>query len=182
MSDPNGMANEGRGEGRGPRGGRGGGASFSAARGAGLVAAAVIVGIVLLQVIDDGNDGPVGDGSTTTSSTAVATSTPSDTTAGDTTATTKPVTPPAEVSVLVLNGSGRAGVASTLTNELKAKGYKTLAPSNAPTQAGTDVDFKAGKTAECTTLAQSVAKARVKPMPNPPPAVSEADCIVVIGT
>ena len=177
MSDPNEMSNGGRGS----RGGRGAGASFSAARGAALVAAAVIIGIVLLQVIDDGNDGPVGDGATTTTTT-VATSTPSDTTGG-TTATTKAVaTPPAEVSVLVLNGSGRAGVASTLTNELKAQGYKTLPPSNAPTQAGTDVDYKPGKVAECTTLAQSVPKAKVKAMPTPPPAVSDADCIVVIGT
>ena len=128
----------------------------------------------------------MGDGGTTTSTTTASTSTPTDTTgdtSGGTTATTKAAaTPPAEVSVLVLNGSGRAGVASTLTNELKAKGYKTLPPSDAPNQAGTDVFFKAGKTAECTTLAQSVAKAKVKAMPTPPPASSDADCIVVIGT
>lgn len=180
MNDPNGMANEER---RGVRGGgRGGNAPFSAARGAALVAVAVIIGIVLLQLIDDGNDGPVGDGGTSRTSVTTGTSTPSDGSEGTTPTTEAAPTPPAEVSVLVLNGSGRAGVASTLTNELKAKGYQTLPPSNAPTQAGTDVLYKDDKTAECTTLAESVAKAKVKAMPNPPPAVSEADCIVVIGT
>ena len=36
--------------------------AFSAARGALLIGVAVIIGIVLLQVIDDGTSGPIGDG------------------------------------------------------------------------------------------------------------------------
>ena len=36
--------------------------AFSAARGAALIGLAVIIGIVLLQVIDDGTSGPIGDG------------------------------------------------------------------------------------------------------------------------
>ena len=47
MSDPNGGADEGR------RNRRPATAGFSAARGAALVAIAVIIGVVLLQAIDD---------------------------------------------------------------------------------------------------------------------------------
>ena len=77
--------------------------AFSAARGAALIGLAVIIGIVLLQVIDDGTSGPIGDGGSgaaasggSTSSTAPGTETSSTTTA--TTASTPvtfSLTPPA---------------------------------------------------------------------------------------
>ena len=103
MSDPNGGADEGR------RNRRPATAGFSAARGAALVAIAVIIGIVLLQAIDDGNDGPVGDGGTaSTTTTTTPTSTDSSGSAARTTSTTKAAPlPPAQVTVRVLNGSGR---------------------------------------------------------------------------
>ena len=131
MSDPNGGADEGR------KGRRSATAGFSAARGAALVAVAVIIGIVLLQAIDDGNDGPVGDGgpaSTTTTTTTASTTTDSSGSSSSTTPTTKAaVLTPAQTTVRVLNGSGVAGAAGNLTNTLKAKGYKTLVATDAPT-------------------------------------------------
>jgi len=178
MSDPNGGADEGR------RSRRPATAGFSAARGAALVAVAVIIGIVLLQAIDDGNDGPVGDGgasSTTSTSTPAST----DTSGGgsSTTSTTKAaVLPPAQVTARVLNGSGTSGAAGTLTNTLKAKGYKTLVASDASPRTGTVVYAKSGRTTECTTLAQSVPNSKVQPMPTPVPGGQDADCIVVIGS
>jgi hypothetical protein len=177
MSDPNGGADEGR------KNRRPAAAGFSAARGALLVAVAVIIGIVLLQAIDDGNDGPVGDGgASSTTSTSTATST--DTSGGSsTTSTTKAaVLPPAQVTARVLNGSGTSGAAGTLTNTLKAKGYKTLVASDASPRTGTVVYAKSGRTAECTTLAQSVPNSKVQPMPTPVPGGQDADCIVVIGS
>ena len=143
MSDPNGGADEGR------RNRRPAMAGFSAARGAALVAIAVIIGVVLLQAIDDGNDGPVGDGgpaSTTTTTTTVPTSTDSSGSSSATTATTAKAAPlpPAQVTVRVLNGSGQAGAAGTLTNTLKAKGYKTLVATDASPRTGTVVYAKAG--------------------------------------
>ena len=184
MNDPNGLPGQERSESRRARstGGGRGGSGFSAARGAALIAVAVILGVVLLNAIDDGNSGPVGDGGSGNSSTTTTTTLAKD--GSSTTSTTKaaPV-PPAEVSVLVLNGSGRAGVAGTLTNTLKAKGYKTLLPNNAPAvRAGTVVYAKTGKTAVCTTLAASIPGSKVQPMPTPPPATTDADCIVVVGT
>jgi hypothetical protein len=178
MSDPNGGPDEGR------KNRRTAAAGMSAARGAALVAVAVIIGIVLLQAIDDGNDGPVGDGgpASTTSSTTTAggTTAPGD---GSTTSTTKAAAlPPAEVTVRVLNGSGAAGAAGTLTNTLKSKGYKTLVASDAAPRTGTVVYAQSGRTAECTTLSASVPNSKVQAMPTPVPGGQDADCIVVIGS
>ena len=184
MDDSNDQPEPGRSQRRSSRGGSG--AGFSAARGAGLIAIAVIIGIVLLNAIDDGNSGPVGDGGTTSTTAAGNATTTTTVAAGTepTAPTTKPAAiSPAQVTVLVLNASGRSGVASTLTNTLKAKGYKTLLPNNvSPVRAGTVVDVKAGKTAPCTTMAALIPGAKVQPMPTPPPFVTDADCIVVIGS
>jgi hypothetical protein len=175
MSDPNGGADEGR------RNRRPVPAGFSAARGAALVAVAVIIGIVLLQAIDDGNDGPVGDGGTT-STTSTSTPTSTDTSGGTSSTTKAAPLPAAQVTVRVLNGSGVAGAAGTLTNTLKAKGYKTLVASDASPRTGTVVYAKSGRTTECTTLSQSVPNSKVQAMPTPVPGGQDADCIVVIGS
>ena len=110
------------------------------ARGAALIGLAVIIGIVLLQLIDDGTSGPIGDGGcvgrgchlehhhSTASSDSTSSTTP-------TTAAT-PVKPPAQVAVLVLNGSGRPGAATAQSNSLKAKGYQTLTPPTRRDRAG----------------------------------------------
>jgi hypothetical protein len=177
MSDPNGGADEGR------RNRRPATAGFSAARGAALVAVAVIVGIVLLQAIDDGNDGPVGDGGPASTTTTTTSSTSTDSSGNPTTSTTKTAAlPPAQVTVRVLNGSGVAGAAGTLTNTLKAKGYKTLVASDAAPRSGTVVYAKSGRQAECTTLSASVPNSKVQAMPSPAPGGQDADCIVVIGS
>jgi len=180
MSDPNGGADEGR------KGRRSATAGFSAARGAALVAVAVIIGIVLLQAIDDGNDGPVGDGgpaSTTTTTTKASTTTDSSGSSSSTTPTTKAaVLTPAQTTVRVLNGSGVAGAAGNLTNTLKAKGYKTLVATDAPTRSGTVVYAKPGRTTECTTLSGLVPNSKVQAMPTPVPGGQDADCIVIIGS
>jgi hypothetical protein len=181
MSDPNDGADEGR------RNRRPATAGFSAARGAVLVAIAVIIGIVLLNAIDDGNNGPVGDGgpasTTTTTTTTASTTDTSGSGSGTSSTTAKAATlPPAQTTVRVLNGSGVPGAAGTLTNTLKAKGYKTLVASDASPRTGTVVYAKSGRTAECTTLSGQVPNSKVQPMPTPVPGGQDADCIVVIGS
>ena len=162
------------------------GPAFSAARGAALIGVAVIIGIVLLQYTDDGTTGPVGDGGTgkgsagtTTSSTAAA---PAGT--GDTTATTAATKPPAQVTVLVLNGSGAPGAATAQTDQLKAKGYATRPAADGPARTGTVVEFKPGFDRECATVATSVGGSpKVEPISNPPPTGSElANCVVILGS
>jgi hypothetical protein len=160
--------------------------AFSAARGALLIGVAVIIGIVLLQVIDDGTSGPIGDGGAVsaggTTDTTGATGDDGSSSTTTTTAAT-PVRPPAEVAVLVLNGSGRPGAATAQSNALKAQGYQTLTPADAPERTGNIVYFAAGFDRECTTVAASVDGApKVEAMPSPPPAGGEsASCVVILG-
>jgi hypothetical protein len=167
-----------------PRGGRrdrnlaasGGSAAF---RGALLIAVAVIVGIALLAsgLDDNGSDVAV-DGDEETTTTTNGTS--------DTTATV-PVGPraPAEVKVVVLNGSGKTGVAKRSTDALIALGYSTLPAANAPQQVPTTlVYFVEGYETEALAVAQalSLAPAAAQPLPEPPPSPpGEAHLMVILG-
>ena len=64
----------------------------------------------------------------TTATTAAATTTT--TTVAETTTTVVAVRPPSAVTVLVLNSTGRAGIAGSLTTSLGNAGYQTLQASN----------------------------------------------------
>lgn len=175
------------------RAGSGGGfaksVAGSAARGAALIALAVIIGIVLLQVIDDGTSGPIGDGGNVNAGNSTATTAPAGGSGNGSSSTTSttgatPAKQPAEVAVLVLNGSGRGGAATSQTNALKAEGYQTKTPADAPQRQGNIVYFKPGFDRECTTVAGIVGGApQVQPIPNPAPTGSEAaNCVVILGT
>lgn len=165
-----------------------------AARGAGLIALAVILGVVLLQVVDKGNTGPIGDRSaarhaaTTTTTTAAAAATPSTTATtaatSSTTAAQGATRPPSQVVVDVLNGSGTSGVAGQLTTQLKAKGYQTITPGDTSHRTGSVVYYRSGFEREATALATLVANnPKVAAMPSPAPqnADSSANIVVVIG-
>src|SRR3954447_24488974 len=160
--------------------------AFSAARGALLIGVAVIIGIVLLQVIDDGTSGPIGDGGSVSAGGTTNTTAANGDGASSTTTTTAPtpVKPPAEVAVLVLNGSGRPGAATAQSNALKAKGYQTLTPADTAERQGNIVYFNPGSDRECTTVATNVDGApKVEPVPSPAPTGSEtASCVVILGS
>jgi LytR cell envelope-related transcriptional attenuator len=186
MSDPTigpGGARDGTRTGKGV--GFGKSVAFSAARGALLIGIAVIIGIVLLQVIDDGTSGPIGNGSVSAGGTTDTTAANGDSSSSSTSPTTAtPVKPPAEVAVLVLNGSGRPGAATAQSNALKAKGYQTLTPADSADRQGNIVYFKPGFDRECTAVATNVDGApKVEPIPSPPPTGSEsASCVVILGS
>jgi hypothetical protein len=145
----------------------------TAARGAILIGIAVVIGIVLLQVVDEGGSvgGPSASGNgvsrtTTTSGTGAH--------------------PVQEVSVLVLNGSGVPQAANTKAAELRALGYPIVGAENAPQiQNGTTVQCRAGYEQEATALAKAVdpsGAATTGAFPDPAPAGSEsAICIVTVG-
>jgi hypothetical protein len=155
----------------------------SAVRGAGLVGAAVILGIILLQVIDDGPSSGGDSGTVTTSST------PTDTTAanGTTPSTAAPggeARPRSEVRVVVLNGSGMAGVANIRTNALRGLGYQLDPPNNAQLRQGSIVTCKQGFEGEAQQLAEDVGAGVTveEPFPDPaPPASENVNCVVIIG-
>lgn len=184
---------------RRPRGSASGGPSQGiaahttrAARGAGLIALAVILGVVLLQVVDKGNTGPIGDRSAakhpaaTTTTTAAATPSTTATTAATSPTTTAPTAtrPPSQVVVDVLNGSGTSGVAGQLTTQLKSKGYQTITPGDTSHRSGSVVYYRSGFEREATALATLVPNnPKVAAMPSPAPqnADSSANIVVVIG-
>ena len=104
----------GRGNGRGNGGTVARGAGFAAAKGAGLIGLAVLIGIVLLNVVDDGstkdsnsNSGSTGATTTTTAAATESTTTP--------TSDKVPAKTPAELSVLVLNSGAPQGAARTMS-------------------------------------------------------------------
>lgn len=159
-----------------------------AVRGGLLIGLAIIIGIVLLQVIDDGS-GPIGDGGTTTTTAIVTTTSrasssttrPGTSTTRKTTGTTRPNS---QVTVLVQNGSGVAGAAASMTARIRAAGYQTLTPATAAaTVTGTTVYYASGYNRECAAVATIVGPgAKGAAMPTPVPAGAErANCLVVLG-
>ena len=143
---------------------------------------AVVVGIVLLQVVDDG-DSPAPSGGPSKNST---------TTTADTGETTTPTTggegtlvPAAELRVQVLNGRGVQGVAGDMTEALRAKGYTAiLDPGDADPREGNVVTCKAGLEGEAALLVTQVGDATVEaafPDPLPANASADAQCLVILG-
>ena len=158
-------------------------------RGAALVAVAVIVGVILLgkgfdtgfvpsssetpseQAADDddaGDDAPAGDDGTTTSTSAA-------TAARD----------PSQVRVIVLNGGGPSGSASTSSTALAAAGFPTLDAADTDDVAATVVYATPGFEADAAVVAQTLGiAAPPQPMPATPPTgtpVGEVDVVVVLG-
>jgi hypothetical protein len=153
-------------------------------RGALLIIAAVLLGAGLLA---NGfrNDSPVSAGSGSPQTTARG-----GTTVPSTGSTTPQAHDPALVKVLVLNGSGKSGVAKTAADQLKAANYTTLEPSNAKggTVTASIVYFVPGYDADAQTIAAKLGlpASAVQPLPTPPPAAvgdpQDANVVVVIGT
>jgi hypothetical protein len=156
----------------------------NAAKGAIIIGAAVVLGIILLQVIDDG--GGSGGGSVATPSDTTATT--SDDGGGTETPTDTSVHDPAEVKIVVLNGSGVAGAAAATNNLLLAQGYADrLPPGDTTERTGTVVQCQEDYIGDGQTIATILAQngtvdPTVEPYPDPVPTGAEgANCIVILG-
>jgi hypothetical protein len=192
MAEPRGprssRSNAGGGaSGRAREGGAGSGvaaeATASTMRGVVLVLVAVVVGIVLLQVVDDGDapkqTSPGSKDTTTTVDDSGETTTP-------TTADGGALIPAAELEVQVLNGRGVTGVAGQMTEALTAKGYTSmLDPKDAERREGNIVTCQPGLEGEAALLVTQVGDAKVEaayPDPLPANASPDAQCLVILGT
>jgi hypothetical protein len=161
------------------------GAGVHMAKGIGLIAVAVIIGIVLLQIVDDGKTDLPAAAKPTTTTTAPTTQT----TKKPTTTTKKPTTPikqPSQVRVVVLNAGAQPGSARNMSQALKTKGY-TNQP-NQPTdwsakRKGNAVLCRSGFQREAGALALAVgAGTQTAAFPStPPPSSANVDCVVVVG-
>ena len=154
------------------------------ARGAALVVVAVLLGLVLLrngldtsEVVTSSRDDTEDDGGDAGEGTDDGT---------ETTETTVAVKTPAEVSVIVLNGTSVSGAAGKYSTAIGSAGYQMLEPGDASTKIPvTAVFFTAGFEREAAAVALAAgAPATVTPaaLPAPPPGeVGAANVVVVIG-
>jgi len=164
------------------------------ARGLAVLAVAVVVGLLLLLKAGGGtgteqvaaNDGP-----TTTVDTSglgvdeSTTTTPDDTTTSSSTPTDT-VHNAADVTVLVLNGGGPAGVAKTTSETIGEKGYDMQAPANASANVKSTVVYYAdGYQSDAEAVASLLGKTAdaVEAMPSTPPGpgADGSDVVVVLG-
>jgi LytR cell envelope-related transcriptional attenuator len=141
-------------------------------RGAALVGAAVIVGIIGLQILDDSGGGSSVQASPTQTST---TATPS----------SAPHANRSQVAVKVYNASGVQNAGQAISDKLKGFGYNTLEAANyGSTRKGTVVQCKPGFEGDGVVIATyGIGNAATGPFPSSPPSgAGDADCIVILGT
>jgi hypothetical protein len=169
-----------------PRDGAGGGAA--AMRGFLLIGVGVLIGAALLiNSYSGGSTGPLDTSSGQTTGTGKgATSTTG--VGGSTTMPAPVLHPPASVKVLVLNGSGKSGVAKAGADALKPAGFTTLDPTNAKSTVATSVVYAApGFEADAIAVAGllGLPPTAVKPLTVPPPAEvgdpADAAVVAVLG-
>lgn len=150
-------------------------------RGLLLLAAALVLGLVLLQRVD----APADDDQQVRSTDDPSARTTS-TTAPRNTTTTAAVRAPKDVKVLSANGTSVKGAGGRVKDRLLAAGYNALAATDttAPAQ-GSAVYYAAGFEREAALVAQllSVAPSAVLAMPATPPVadLKGAEVLVVIG-
>lgn len=151
-------------------------------RGALLIIVAVLLGAGLLANGFRDDNLASGSGSTTKTTRTTA--------PGGTGTTVVQAHDPAQVKVLILNGSGKSGVAKAAKDQLAAANYTVLEPGNA--QGGTItasiVYFVPGYDADAQTIAAKLGlpASAVQPLPSPLPAAiadaQGANIVVIIGT
>ena len=156
-------------------------AQGSAAKGIVLVVVAVLIGIGLLR--DD-------DAGTTTVAVGAADDPAApdngdSATSSSTTSTTAPPRAPADVKVLVANGSEVSGAAGAQTDALEALGYVAANPTNADLVPATVVYFTVGYQAEAEVLATAIGApaTAVKALPTPAPVgdMQLSNLLIVVG-
>jgi hypothetical protein len=144
-------------------------------RGAALVAAAIVLGLILIRSgIDTDEALSAGGGA------------PGRTTTTDATTSTLAARPAGEVLVLVANGSGVNGAAGRLTTTIQEAGYQTATETNAARVPTTTVYFTEGYEREAAALAETLspdAAPATAAVPSPAPVtdLAGAHVLVVLG-
>jgi hypothetical protein len=166
------------------------GAGSAAIKGALLIGLAILVGVFLLNRVDDTDSGAqVSTNTTKPKTTTTKPTQPTQPAASTTVPRTTPVKSPAQLRIIVLNGGAASGAAKTLRDSLVKVGYTNQPQANnwsGHTQKGKSLLCKPGLAQESVALSQQTALqgAKVDNFPTPPPAVvtSDIDCIVVVGS
>jgi len=164
------------------------GAGYAALLGALLIGVAVVIGIVLLQVGDRNDNGPVSAPKSSTTTTSTTSTTTSSTNTTPNTTPKAAQIAPGVLKLIVLNGGAKSGQATVMTNELKTRGYLSVLPANDWTghnQVGNSVYCRGGLDREGARLATLVGPNVPfhNAFPSPAPALASGkDCFVVVGS
>ena len=152
------------------------------ARGTGLIAVALVLGVVLLQWSDTSTDAAAGGEPPALGTPVAPVETPT------TTASTAPAGPraPADVAVLVLNASGRNQQAKPMSDRLAVVGYRTLTPGNADRRPDSVVFCRPGLDQEASALVAATGIPATTGVLDEATAAgfdgaADADCVVIIG-
>lgn len=150
------------------------------ARGTGLVAVALLIGVVLLQWSDASTDAAAG-GQPPPTGTPVAPP-------ASTTTTTAPAGPraPASLAVLVLNATGKNQQAKPMSDRLAVVGYHTLTPGTAARRPDSAVLCKPGLDKEAAALVAATGVPATAGVLDGAAAAgmegaADADCVVILG-
>jgi hypothetical protein len=158
-------------------------------RGLMVLLVALVVGFVLLASWPSDDDSSSGASTNTTIDTSDlddSTTTTAEAAATTTTAANTSDKAPSEVSVIVLNGSGKTGAAAAASTTIGNSGFNMLQPADAPARIPTTTVFYAeGFQADAEAIAAIVGKGAdaVKPIAeaNLGAAAGDADVAVVLG-
>lgn len=147
-----------------------------------LLAVAVVIGIVLLNVADDEPSRQVSAGGDASTSTTV----PETTTSSAATTTTVAARAPKDVKVLSANGTDVKGAARRATDVLRGAGFNVLAPVDlGKSITESAVYFAPGfeREAEAVATSLGLGAAVIRPMPSPPPLpdIRGANVVVAVG-
>lgn len=157
-------------------------AGTAAGRGLVLLAVAVLIGVVLLNVVDDEPPGhEITAGNRTADNGAVG----EDDTDDEAPPTTLGTRPPGEVKVLVANASGVGGAAGRITSVIAEKGYATGNATNATRRVEDPVIYFAdGYQREAAQLAVElgldVSIVQAMPATPPVPDLQQAHVLVLV--
>lgn len=148
-------------------------------RGLVLVAVAFLIGLFLLQRVDEPAPGEQVE-ATSSEETTTTTAAP------EVTTSTAALRQPKDVRVLTANGTSVKGAGGRIKDRVLAAGYNALAATDTKTAAtASAVYFTAGFEREAAALAQTLGlqPAAVQPMPNPVPVadLKAANILVVVG-
>jgi len=154
-------------------------------RAAALLGVAVVLGIVLLNALDDGPPNRVSTGADSTTTTRAPESSTTTTTSATTT-TTVALRAPKDIKVLATNGTDVKGAARKATDALRAAGYNVLAPVDAPKRPDTAIFFVPNFAGEAQAVAAllGLPPASVKALPTPPPVADlrGSNILIVVGS
>jgi hypothetical protein len=148
--------------------------------------AALVAALAVVLLTKGGSSSPSSAGESSSSGAAAQTPTASHrkkSTKGA--AKSAKATPPAEISLVVLNGTTTTGLATRVSTQLQQGGYSQAAPKfGQPPGAheATVVEYAGGHQAEATQVAHSLAVSHVQPMEQAVSALAgSAKVVVVVG-